>query len=35
MLGNREQFRKGKMQNSWQEACWQLCSECNRNAFRR
>ncbi len=26
MLGNREHFRKRKMQNSWQEACWQLCS---------
>jgi hypothetical protein len=26
MLGNREHFRKGKMQNSWQEACWQECS---------
>src|SRR5208283_1717819 len=26
MLGNREQFRKRKMQNSWQEACWQRFS---------
>src|SRR5271165_1459736 len=27
MLGNGGEIRKGKIQNSWQEVCYQLCAE--------